>query len=55
MIRIWEVEMMLRLGETEEQYTKRTTSQRATLIAAVKIPDLIKSLSENKAVKDAKH
>lgn len=55
MLRIWEVEMMIKLGETEEVYSNRSTRQRAILISAIKIPEIIKNLSEERAYKDAKH
>jgi hypothetical protein len=54
MVKIWEVELMFKLGESEDTYSKRSTKERAILISGLKIPEMVKSLSEHRALTDAK-
>jgi hypothetical protein len=41
--------MMVKLGESELTYSSRSTKERAILLAAFKIPEMMKSLAEHEA------
>lgn len=53
-LKVWEIELMTRLRDTEEEYTDRSTTQRARMIAADKVADFIASLNQDRAFKEAK-
>lgn len=52
--KVWETELMIRLGETESAYTERGVKERARLIAALKIPQFFSILESDKAIKEAR-
>lgn len=52
--KLWETDLMIRLGETESTYTERGIKERARLIAALKIPQFFGILETDKAVKEAR-
>lgn len=52
--RVWETDLMIRLGETEAAYTERGVKERARMIAALKIPEFFRVLESDRAVKEMK-
>ncbi len=50
--RVWEVELMVKLGETETAYTERGVNERARLIAALKIPEFFRILDGDRMAKE---
>jgi hypothetical protein len=52
--KVWESDLMIRLGETESAYTERGVKERARLIAALKIPQFFSILESDRAVKEAR-
>lgn len=52
--RVWEVDLMIKLGETESAYTERGVNERARMIAALKIPEFFKILDSDHQVKEMK-
>lgn len=52
--KVWETDLMIRLGETESAYTERGVKERARLIAALKIPQFFGILESDRAVKEAR-
>ncbi len=53
-LRLAEVDLMIRLGDTEEKYSHRPTNERARMIAALKIPEMRRALAEEDALKKVK-
>lgn len=54
-VKVWEIEMMIRLGVDEFSYTQTyTTKQRAMMIAASKLPDFIRILEDDRALRKSK-
>jgi len=53
-LKVWEIQMMTRMVESEEEYTSRPTTERARMIAADKIADFLSSLSQDRALKEIK-
>lgn len=52
--RVWEVDLMIKLGETESAYTERGVTERARMIAALKIPEFFGILDSDRQVKEMK-
>ena len=52
--RVWEVDLMVKLGETESAYTERGVKERARMIAALKIPEFFRILDGDRQVKEMK-
>lgn len=52
--KVWETDLMIKLGETESAYTERGVKERARLIAALKIPQLMGILESDRAIKEAR-
>jgi hypothetical protein len=52
--RVWETNLMIQLGETEEVYTERNIKSRARMIAALKIPEFFSILESDKSIKEAR-
>jgi hypothetical protein len=52
--KVWETDLMIRLGETEAAYTERGVKERARMIAALKIPEFFKILETDKTIKEMK-
>lgn len=52
--RVWETNLMVKLGETEVTYTERGVKERARMIAALKIPQFFGILDGDKAIKEMK-
>ncbi len=52
--KLWETDLMIRLGETEPVYSERGIKERARMIAALKIPQLFSILESDKALKEAR-
>jgi hypothetical protein len=50
--KVWEAELMIKLGEREEVYTERSVKERARLIAALKIPEFLKVLENERMIKE---
>lgn len=52
--KVWDTDLMIRLGEAEAVYAERTVKERARMIAALKIPDFFGILESDKAIKEAR-
>lgn len=52
--RVWDTELMVRLGETEEAFSERSIKSRARMIAALKIPQFFSILETDKSIKEAR-
>ena len=52
--KVWETDLMIRLGETEAAYTERSVNERARMIAALKIPQFFGILETDRAIKEAR-
>lgn len=52
--RVWETELMVKLGETDEMFTERSIKSRARMIAALKIPQFMGILESDRAIKEAR-
>lgn len=52
--RVWETDLMIKLGETEVIYSERGIKERARMIAALKIPEFFSILESDKAIKEAR-
>lgn len=50
--KVWETNLMIKLGETEGAYTERGIKERARMIAALKIPEFFGILESDKTVKE---
>ena len=50
--RVWETNLMIKLGETEAAYTERGIKERARMIAALKIPEFFGILESDKSIKE---
>lgn len=48
------MELMIRLNKTEAEYVKWPTAERARMIAALKVPEMLKVLGELAAVERAR-
>lgn len=52
--KVWETNLMIRLGETEIVYSERGIKERARMLAALKIPEFFGILESDKAIKEAR-
>lgn len=52
--KVWETDLLINLGETEDAYTERGVKSRARMIAALKIPEFFGILESDKAIKEAR-
>lgn len=52
--KVWETNLMIKLGETEANYTERTIKERARMIAAFKIPEFFGILESDRSLKEAR-
>ena len=52
--KVWDTDLMIKLGETEAVYSERSIKERARMIAALKIPQFFSILETDKAIKEAK-
>lgn len=52
--KVWDTELMVRLGETEEAFSERSIKSRARMIAALKIPEFFRILESDKSLKEMK-
>lgn len=52
--KVWETDLMIKLGETEVIYSERGIKERARMIAALKIPEFFSILESDKAIKEAR-
>jgi hypothetical protein len=52
--KVWETDLMIKLGETESAYTERGIAERARMIAALKIPQFFGILEADKTIKKAR-
>ncbi|MCP4083157.1 MAG: hypothetical protein GY743_23290 [Planctomycetaceae bacterium] len=52
--KVWEVDLMVKLGETEMAYTERGVKERARMIAALKIPQFFGILESDRSLKEAR-
>jgi hypothetical protein len=52
--KVWETDLMIRLGETEAAYTERGIKERARMIAALKIPQFFTILESDRAIKETR-
>lgn len=52
--KVWETDLMIKLGETEAAYSERNVKERARMIAALKIPQFFSVLDADKSIKEAR-
>ena len=52
--RVWETDLMIKLGETDEVFAERSIKSRARMIAALKIPQFMGILESDRAIKEAR-
>jgi hypothetical protein len=52
--KVWETDLMIKLGETESAYSERGIKERARMIAALKIPEFFGILEADKSIKEAR-
>lgn len=50
--RVWDTELMVKLGETEEAFSERSIKSRARMIAALKIPQFFGILETDRSLKE---
>lgn len=53
-LRAWEMELMLSMRLSEEEYSKIPLKQRARMVAGMKLSSWMKALESDKAAKEAK-
>lgn len=52
--KVWETDLLIKLGETEAVYSERGIKERARMIAALKIPEFFRILESDKSLKEMK-
>ncbi|MEE8389785.1 MAG: hypothetical protein V3S14_03180 [Anaerolineae bacterium] len=52
--KVWESDLMIKLGETDEIFAERSIKSRARMIAALKIPQFFSILESDRSLKEAK-
>jgi hypothetical protein len=52
--KVWETNLMVRLGETEAIYSERSIKERARMLAALKIPEFFGILETDKSIREAR-
>lgn len=52
--KVWDTELMVKLGETDEAFAERSIKSRARMIAALKIPQFMGILESDRALKEAR-
>lgn len=52
--RVWETNLMIKLGETETVYSERGIKERARMLAALKIPEFFGILETDRSLKEAR-
>jgi hypothetical protein len=52
--KVWETDLMIRLGETEAVYAERHIKERSRMIAALKIPQFFRILEDDRLAKEMK-
>jgi hypothetical protein len=53
-IRAWEMELMLAMRMTEDEYSALPLKQRARMVAGLKIRDWMKALESDRQIQEAK-
>jgi len=46
--RVWEIELMIKLQMTEDEYGDISLKQRARMIAGLKLPQMVEALNQNR-------